>query len=364
MMDAQLVLRNIRKTYDHGRTVVLNGIDLTVARGVIVTILGPSGCGKTTLLHIIAGLTTPDTGEVYIAGRRVTDLPPRARNVAMVFQNYALYPHMTVWDNIALALKLQKLPESTIRERIRTVTTMLGIDHLVDRFPRQLSGGQQQRVALARALVKQPDLFLLDEPLSNLDAHIRETTRTEMKRMFHDIHATVIYVTHDQAEALSLSDQIAVMEGGVIRQIADPRTIYHDPAHRFVAEFVGTPRINMLDGEVRDHGVYIRSLDYTCTGVVPARTGSGRILVGIRPEAIRMQHPHTDERTCRGTVQTVEPLGTHAVVTLRIGATQIRAVCPLDLAPPEGTQVNVVIPPDRILLFDPDTGTRIPLREQ
>ena len=274
-----VVLKEIEKSFLAGRVRALRGLSLEVPSGTFLTVLGPSGCGKTTLLRIVAGLESPDRGRVFIQGRDVTAVPPGRREVAMVFQNYALYPHKRVFDNIALGLRLRGLEREEIRSRIEQVARMLGIEALMERFPRQLSGGQQQRVALARALVRQPQVFLLDEPLSNLDAQVRETTRTELKRLFKALGATVIYVTHDQGEALMMSDLVAVLQDGELRQVASPMEVYHRPEHRFVAEFIGTPRINMIQGSIQD-GIF-SSLEGSVRFSAPVHY-AGAVLLGLK----------------------------------------------------------------------------------
>ena len=236
--------RAIKKNY--GNVAAVNGIDLLIGDGEFLVLLGPSGCGKTTLLRMIAGFETPDSGELLIGGRVVNDLPPRNRKIAMVFQSYALYPHMTVWDNIAFPLRNQRASSTVISEKVQWAASLFGIGHLLARKPRELSGGERQRVALARALVREPSVFLLDEPLSNLDAQLRSSARDELQQFQKRIGTTTIYVTHDQVEAMGLGDRIAVMKTGTVRQIGTPQEIYDEPADTFVAAFVGSPPMNIL----------------------------------------------------------------------------------------------------------------------
>jgi multiple sugar transport system ATP-binding protein len=244
---ATVETRAIKKYY--GDVAAVNGVDLIIKEGEFLVLLGPSGCGKTTLLRMIAGLETPSAGELLISGEVVNDLPPRARKIAMVFQSYALYPHMTVLKNIAFPLKAHGVEKAAIREKVEWAASLFGIGHLLHRKPRQLSGGERQRVALARALVREPAAFLLDEPLSNLDAQLRASARDELQQFQRRLGTTTIYVTHDQVEAMGLGDRIAVMRAGLVRQIGTPQEIYHEPADTFVARFVGSPSMNLLKGQ-------------------------------------------------------------------------------------------------------------------
>ena len=241
---ATVETRGIKKYY--GDVLAVNGIDLMTRDGEFLVLLGPSGCGKTTLLRMIAGFETPSEGELLIGGEIVNDLPPRARKIAMVFQSYALYPHMTVFKNIAFPLKAQRVEKSTIPQKVQWAASLFGIGHLLQRKPRELSGGERQRVALARALVREPSVFLLDEPLSNLDAQLRASARDELQQFQRRIGTTTIYVTHDQVEAMGLGDRVVVMKAGTVRQIGTPQEIYHEPADTFVARFVGSPPMNLV----------------------------------------------------------------------------------------------------------------------
>jgi len=351
---AQVVFAKVTKTFLKGRVVALNKVTLTVPHRRFVTVLGPSGCGKSTLLRVVAGLEHPDSGEIKIGKEEVTFIPPGKRNVAMVFQNYALYPHMRVFDNIAVGLRLHHYPRGEIRKQVGKVTEMLGIADLLKRYPRQLSGGQQQRVALARALVREPQVFLLDEPLSNLDAQIREQTRAELKRLFRDLKATVIYVTHDQAEAMSMSDIVVVMEKGEIRQIGDPETIYKDPRHRFVAEFVGINRINIIEGEIK--GKAFTSQDGSVK--IPLKKSyKGGVALGIRPAAIRMgRKPGV---TLSAQVTLIEPLGAHKRVFVKVGENELRIVVEADAKVKINDKISITFSPKDVFLFDARTGGRI-----
>ena len=253
---ARVELKNLCKSF--GRTVAVDDLSLTVEDGELVVVVGPSGCGKTTVLRAIAGLEQPDSGDILIDGRQVNDWEPRKRNVAMVFQNYALYPHMTVAKNIGFPLKMAKLPRAEIAQRVLETARLLNIDSLLDRKPHTLSGGQMQRVALGRALIREPKVFLFDEPLSNLDAKMRTEMRAELARLHKQLAATMIYVTHDQSEAMTLGSKIAVLHEGVLRQVGSPLEVYDHPADRFVAEFIGSPTMNFVDGEgIRPHDILV-----------------------------------------------------------------------------------------------------------
>jgi multiple sugar transport system ATP-binding protein len=351
---AQVVFENVTKTFLKGRVIALNKVTLTVPHKKFVTVLGPSGCGKSTLLRVVAGLEQPDRGEIRIGKQAVTAIPPGRRNVAMVFQNYALYPHMRVFANIAIGLRLHRYPGGEIRAKVEEVAEMLGIEGLLARYPRQLSGGQQQRVALARALVREPQVFLLDEPLSNLDAQIREQTRAELKRLFRDLGATVIYVTHDQAEAMSMSAIVVVMEEGEIRQIGDTETIYKNPQHRFVAEFVGINRINIIEGEIK--AKTFTSQDSSVK--IPLRKSyKGTVALGVRPEAIRVgKKPGV---TLSAQVTLIEPLGAHKRVFVRVGENELRTVVEADAKVKIGDKLTITFSSKDVFLFDARTGERI-----
>jgi len=351
---AKVVLENVTKTFMGGGVIALKEVSLEVPHGKFITVLGPSGCGKSTLLRAVAGLEKPDNGEIRIGDTVVTHIPPGKRNVAMVFQNYALYPHMKVYDNIAIGLKLHDYSRQETNERVDTVGGMLGIEELLDRYPRQLSGGQQQRVALARTLVREPEVFLLDEPLSNLDAQIREQTRAELKRLFRDLGVTVIYVTHDQAEAMSMSDIVVVIEKGEIRQVGDPESIYRDPQHQFVAEFVGMQRINILEGSLRD-GTFI-SQDGTI--VIPLGTShKGPVSLGVRPEFIRIGTGAGVDVSAEVTL--IEPLGPSKKVFVKVGGNELRVVVEADSKVEIGDTLTFTFSTKDIFLFDIKTGKRL-----
>jgi len=325
MADVRLI--NVNKKF--GSVVANENVNLHIKDGEFFTLLGPSGCGKTTTLRIIAGLETPDTGEIYIRDRLVNELPPGKRNIAMVFQNYALYPHMTVFDNIAFPLKVAKLPKTEIAIKVKWALELLRIEELENRKPRQLSGGQQQRVAVGRAVVRQPDVFLLDEPLSNLDALLRLRMRSELKRLSRDIKATVIYVTHDQVEAMTMAKRIAVMRYGKIEQLATPHGIYHRPRTKFIAGFIGSPPMNFLDGTLIekkgkayiDLGPFSTEIPPEAAKLIKEKATSSKVIFGIRPEDIiirkKKMPKQVESYLCE--VYVVEPLGSELLVNLNIG---------------------------------------------
>src|ERR1700757_2930531 len=289
---AQVALRNIVKTFD--KTPAVQGIDLDIADREFIVLVGPSGCGKSTTLRMIAGLEEATSGEIYIGDQLVNDVPPKDRDIAMVFQNYALYPHMTVFENMSFGLRLKKFPKLEIRERVQNAARILDITDLLDRRPKQLSGGQRQRVAMGRAIVRNPKVFLFDEPLSNLDAKLRVQMRTEIKRVHQMVKTTTVYVTHDQVEAMTLADRVVVMNGGLIEQIATPQELYHRPKTRFVAGFIGSPAMNFMRCRLEENGAGLRvRISDTVSLPVPAShttryqglTGK-ELIFGLRPEHI------------------------------------------------------------------------------
>src|ERR1700727_1486197 len=269
---AKVALRNVVKTFD--KTPAVRGIDLAIADREFIVLVGPSGCGKSTTLRMIAGLEEATSGEIFIGDQLVNDVPPKDRDIAMVFQNYALYPHMTVFENMSFGLRLKKFPKQEIKERVDAAARILDITDLLDRRPKQLSGGQRQRVAMGRAIVRNPKVFLFDEPLSNLDAKLRVQMRTEIKKVHQTVRTTTVYVTHDQIEAMTLADRVVVMNHGVIEQVGSPQELYHNPTTRFVAGFIGSPAMNFLPARVQDGangGLAVRVTDSIVLAVPPAR---------------------------------------------------------------------------------------------
>jgi ABC-type sugar transport system ATPase subunit len=314
-------LKNVSKDYD-GTHRAVRGVTLTVQPGEFFTLLGPSGCGKTTTLRMIAGLEAPTLGEVWIGGRNCTDEHPRDRRVALVFQSYALYPHMSVHGNIALNLKIEGVAKPEIEQRVKTITRSLQIDHLLPRRPKNLSGGERQRVALARALVRNPEVLLMDEPLSNLDLKLREHMRTELRRLHDEYGHTVICVTHDQAEAMTMSDRIAVMKDGLVEQIGTAEEVYCKPRNTFVASFLGTPSVNLIPGRL-DAVAANFSSSRDVAEKLPVALGDGAagharpVLIGVRPEDVLIGG--TGDWTIDGTVRLVEPIGAHKLLFMDIG---------------------------------------------
>jgi len=356
MRRVALALSGIVKA--HGETAVLRGLDVEVLEGEFFVLLGPSGCGKTTLLRAVAGLTALDAGNIVLGRNDISAVPAEARNVAMVFQDYALYPHMTVWNNLAFGLKRHGVPRDEIPRRIERVTRMLGIESLQARKPHQLSGGQQQRVALGRAIVREPALFLMDEPLSNLDAQVRANTRAELKELQRRLGVTTLYVTHDQIEAMTLADRLAIMNHGRLEQVGAPLEVYRAPATLFVAQFLSSPRLNLLDGELLagPEGATVRTA-VAVFGVSGIAGAPLRVRVGIRPEWLRLSlEPIAGAVALE--VALVEPLGAEILVHARWPGGELVARAPADLSAAEGGRVWIDAGACRIDLFD-ETGRRL-----
>jgi len=355
---ATLSIKNIQKSY--GALKVLYGVDVDLDDGGFLVLLGPSGCGKSTLLNIIAGLDEPSAGDVAIGGRSVTALPPKDRNIAMVFQSYALYPTMSVARNIGFGLEMRGISEEERRVEVQKAAEMLQITHLLDRLPANLSGGQRQRVAMGRAIVRSPDLFLFDEPLSNLDAKLRVEMRTEIKRLHERLGTTIVYVTHDQIEAMTLATKVAVMKGGHVQQLADPRTIYERPANMFVAGFIGSPAMNFIRGRLISDGTASR---FESEGVVvhvsasKAAAGSRQCFLGIRPEEFKIVD--SDDAAITGVIDVVEPTGPDTMVTVKVGDHAIVARAEPRFQGRRGEQIRFGVDPQSINLFDAETEDRI-----
>lgn len=320
-------MRNVTKIFG-GKIVAVKDFSLDVADKEFVVLVGPSGCGKTTTLRMIAGLEEVTSGEIYIDGKLVNDLPPKDRDIAMVFQNYALYPHMTVYDNISFGLRLRNYPKQEIEKRVREAAEILGISSLLDRKPRELSGGERQRVAVGRAIVRNPKVFLFDEPLSNLDAKQRIEMRAEISKLHQRLGATVIYVTHDQVEAMSMGDRIVVMDKGMIQQVADPITLYSKPANKFVASFIGSPPMNFFDGTIvkGEAGYFFVEEERRLELLIPwdqvpavSRYEGKEIILGIRPENIsRREKPWSRRMKAEGIIEILEPMGAEAFIYVGI----------------------------------------------
>ncbi len=358
---AELSLVSLFKTYD--KVSAVHGVSIDIPSGEFVVILGPSGCGKTTTLRCVAGLEIPDSGSILIDGSDVTSLPPRERDVAMVFQNYALYPHMTVSENISYPLRMKKIPKTEIGKRVREVAQLLGIEHLLARRPRQLSGGEQQRVALGRAIVRRPKIFLMDEPLSNLDAKLRLNTRAELKRLQRQLGVTTVYVTHDQAEALALADKIAIMNNGRLLQYDTPTEVYSKPKNAFVAGFIGAPPMNILKASVqrRDGRLVVSTsqFSYNLPSEMSSRiSGSipeGEIFLGVRPEDILLSAQRSGSSVFEADVYVVEPMGPTVMVDIRTGDHTLKSIISATVGIAAGSRVWVGFQPEKIHIFDSKT---------
>ena len=358
---ASIAIDGVRK--DYGAVPVLKGVDLTIESGEFVVLVGPSGCGKSTLLRIIAGLEDLSAGEIRIGDMRVNDLAPRDRDIAMVFQSYALYPHMSVRDNMSYSLKLKRTPAERIAEAVKRAGDKLGLEALQDRKPRALSGGQRQRVAMGRAIVRNPKAFLFDEPLSNLDARLREQMRFEIRKLHRDIGATSVYVTHDQIEAMTMSDRIVAMNGGVIQQVGAPLELYDNPANIFVAGFIGSPAMNFITARAlrQDKGIDLQ-VGATSLLAMPAPDGlpdNGEVIAGIRPERIGLLP--AGEAGVAATVELVEPTGVATVVHANIAGQQLKLFTTERLRLTVGQPVALAIKPADVCLFDPANGERLRL---
>jgi multiple sugar transport system ATP-binding protein len=349
---ASIRIENLTKVYP-GDVTAIDGLDLTIDDGAFFALLGPSGCGKTTLLRTIAGLEAATAGAIHIGDRDVTVLTPGDRNVAMVFQDYALFPHMSVTDNIAYPLRIKKIGRVERHGKARDTGAELGLAELMARRPGELSGGQQQRVALARAMACEPSVFLLDEPLSNLDARLRLEARTFLKRLQRDLGVTTVFVTHDQGEALAMADRIAIMEAGRIRQLGTPSEVFRRPANTFVANFIGSTPMNMVPGVVRSGALHIsgQSVPVSALEAVPESSPDSEVTVAFRPEYARIEGE--GPLAFRGEVDTVESLGASVLVTARTGDEhRVRVVVPEGTEPEVGERVCVAPVAARVLVYD------------
>jgi multiple sugar transport system ATP-binding protein len=353
---ASVEIRDVRKSF--GSTAVIHGVSIDISDGEFVILVGPSGCGKSTLLRMIAGLESITSGEILIGNRVVNNVPPKERDIAMVFQNYALYPHMTVAENMAFSLKLRKAPKAEIEQRVKRAAEILGLQNYLDRYPRQLSGGQRQRVAMGRAIVRDPQVFLFDEPLSNLDAKLRVQMRTEIKELHQRLKTTTVYVTHDQIEAMTMADKIVVMHDGIVEQIGEPLELYDYPANLFVAGFIGSPAMNFIKGKVvagdppqvvTDTGIMLPLKD-----AAPGLDGRP-VIYGIRPEHFVID----SEKGIPAEVSVVEPTGSETQVFARLGGQDIVAVFRERIAVGPGDKLPLSPNPKLVHLFDQDTGRRI-----
>lgn len=341
--------RNVNKLY--GSTCVVDDLSLLIDDGEFIVLLGPSGCGKTTTLRMLAGLESVTSGDILIAGARVNDVPTQHRDLAMVFQSYALYPHMTIAENIGYPLRVRKLDKAERATRVKRVAAMLEIESLLDRKPRQLSGGERQRVALARAIVREPRAYLMDEPLSNLDARLRVQMRGELKHLQHQLGTTTIYVTHDQAEAMTLASRVAVMKKGQLQQFDTPMNIYNHPANRFVAEFVGSPGMNFIEGKIEAGNFVSDSLRMTLNPrQLDQLSGKSQITLGIRPEHIQVVTVSQDGAIA-ATVYVTELMGNETFVFLSVGTNRLIARAPADFRADEEDKVWLNFATDKAHFF-------------
>ncbi len=351
---AEVTIRDLKKSF--GTVEILHGVSIDIAEGEFVVLVGPSGCGKSTLLRMLAGLEHVTSGEIMIGDRVVNSLPPKDRDIAMVFQNYALYPHLTVADNMAFSLMLKNASKAEIMERVHPAAEILGLTNLLDRYPRQLSGGQRQRVAMGRAIVRDPQVFLFDEPLSNLDAKLRVSMRAEIKNLHQRLKTTTVYVTHDQIEAMTMADKIVVMHDGRVEQVGAPLDLYDNPSNLFVAGFIGSPAMNMLTGRVDpDHASRFVTGDGVALPLArPANsTMPGNAIYGLRPESM---HLGGDIPL---TVEVVEPTGSETHVIGRIGATEVVGVFRERVSAGPGERIGIRIDTSATHLFDAASGDRI-----
>ncbi|WP_454913495.1 ABC transporter ATP-binding protein [Stutzerimonas chloritidismutans] len=364
---ASLELRNVQKSYGNSQIATLKDIALKIDAGEFLILVGPSGCGKSTLMNCIAGLENITGGEILVDGEDISQASPKDRDIAMVFQSYALYPTMSVRDNIAFGLKMRKVSAAKIEEEVARVAKLLQIEPLLARKPAQLSGGQQQRVAMGRALARRPKIYLFDEPLSNLDAKLRVEMRTEIKLMHQRLKTTTVYVTHDQIEAMTLGDKVAVMKDGVIQQFGTPHEIYNNPANLFVASFIGSPPMNFVPLRIRQRdgrwvGV-LNSEQGSCELPLPITSDDGlrdrELILGIRPEQIGLAGVGTADFSLAVDIEVVEPTGPDTLVVFTLN--QVKACCRLmpDQAPRVGETLNLQFDPRKSLLFDAQTGERL-----
>jgi multiple sugar transport system ATP-binding protein len=349
----EVSIRGVRKSF--GQLEVIHGVDVMIEDGAFVVLVGPSGCGKTTLLRMIAGLENISGGEIAIDGRVVNRLPPKERDIAMVFQNYALYPHMTVRENMAFALRLAKAPANVVEGRVGRAAEILGLAEYLERYPRQLSGGQRQRVAMGRAIVRDPKVFLFDEPLSNLDAKLRVQMRAEIKELHQRLRTTTVYVTHDQIEAMTMADKIVVMRGGHVEQIGDPLTLYDRPANLFVAGFIGSPAMNLIPGMVEPGGFRAENGGlWPLAGRVAARLAGSGAIYGVRPEHLAL----AADGLPLG-VQVIEPTGSETQVIGQVSGFPIICVLRERLAARPGATIGITADPANVHLFDRESAARL-----
>ena len=358
-------------TKDFGRVIAVKELNLECDDGEFLALLGPSGCGKTTTLRMTAGLETPTAGTIYFDGKPINHLSPRERNVAMVFENYALYPHKKVYKNISYPLELRNMSAQEIDERVRRAAKLLEIDQLLDRYPKEISGGQKQRVGIARALVREPAAFAMDEPLSHLDAKLRAYMRAELKRLQKELGITTVFVTHDQLEAMTMADRVAVMDLGVLQQHGTPQELFHQPANVFVAKFIGEPAMNLLPCQMQDEGDQTYLVGAGVRMALPPATRqkareqatSPNMLLGVRPQHAILHRAQTVEANGRnmltGTVYVTEPLGAEQLIRVRVGSELVQILTDDTVHVDMDEPVLVEVPPDRFFLFDAQSERRI-----
>ncbi|MEM2939083.1 MAG: ABC transporter ATP-binding protein [Candidatus Bathyarchaeia archaeon] len=362
---AKVALKNLTKRF--GNVIAVNNLSLGVEDKEFLVLLGPSGCGKTTTLRCIAGLDIPDEGEIYIGDKLVNDLAPKDRNIAMVFQSYALYPHMTVFDNIAFPLKMRKLPNDEIEKRVKKVAELLRIPHVLNRKPGQLSGGERQRVALGRAIVRNPDVFLMDEPLSNLDAKLRIYMRAELKRLQKELGVTTVYVTHDQVEAMTMADKIAIMNQGVLQQVGTAFEVFNNPSNLFVAGFIGSPPMNFIncilkeeDGSYYlDAGAFALSIPISLGKIINEESSSSEVILGVRPEDIIIEEKPAAKNSIRAEVYVTEPMGSEIVIDLKVDGEIIKVKTLKELKLNIGDKVWMRFDENKMHVFDRKTEKTI-----
>lgn len=347
-----VTIRNVRKNY--GTVEVLHGVSIDIADGEFVILVGPSGCGKSTLLRMIAGLEDITGGDIEISGQLVNDLAPKDRDIAMVFQSYALYPHMTVEENMGFSLRLARVPKAEIKSRVSSAAQILGLEPYLERYPRHLSGGQRQRVAMGRAIVRNPQVFLFDEPLSNLDAKLRVQMRSEIKLNHQRLKTTTVYVTHDQIEAMTMADRIVVMHSGHIEQIGTPLELYDSPANLFVAGFIGSPSMNIVEGTVSGSRFTLPGGQAIELGTVPSGVSDGSYKLGVRPEHLRL-----DPNGVKAEILVIEPTGSETQVALRVGDSDMVGVFRERITAKPGESITVSFAPETLHLFDPASGARL-----
>jgi multiple sugar transport system ATP-binding protein len=357
---SEIRIERITKTYPKGKAPAVNDVSLTVGDSEFMVLLGPSGCGKTTLLRMLAGLEYPDSGRIIIGDRDVTDLPPRKRGIAMVFQSYAVFPHLTVFENIAFGLRMQKRPNEEVKRRVNNAAGLLQLEPYLGRYPAQLSGGQRQRVAVARAIIMEPSVLLMDEPLSNLDALLRLQFRAELKKLVAEVKTTTVYVTHDQVEALSLGDRIAVMREGQIIQVAEPMEVYDKPATEFVGSFIGSPPMNFLRGTAESENGHARVSIGGQTLLGPAAVAEAEnVLVGIRAENIVATATAPAAGALEAETVVVEPLGSHLLLTVTVEGQLLKVVTRTDFPARPGEPIWLQPETDKVRWLRASDGLAI-----